>query len=99
MAPKLIISCEHGGNDIPSAWQHLFCNEEGVLNSHEGYDAGALSTAQFFAQNTSAEFFFNTTSRLLVDCNRSRRNPRIFSRFTRKLSQNAGMEIREGVIV
>ena len=39
---KLVISCEHGGNDIPKDFQKYFLNQQSLLESHRGYDAGTL---------------------------------------------------------
>ena len=39
---KYFLSCEHGGNHIPTAYQPLFKGAEEVLASHRGWDPGAL---------------------------------------------------------
>ncbi|MCE7913390.1 MAG: N-formylglutamate amidohydrolase [Nitrosomonas sp. PRO4] len=88
-----VISCEHGGNHIPAAYQHLFQGCESVLKSHRGYDCGALSMAKALARQLNAPLFSATTSRLLVDLNRSIGHPQLFSEFTRNLSSAAKQEI------
>jgi len=85
MKPAFIITCEHGGNEIPSEWQYLFRDAKKVLDSHEGYDFGAVGAARFFADKINASFFSTTISRLLVDCNRSPHHPKLFSKYTRSL--------------
>lgn len=67
----LIISCEHGGNKIPPRYQHLFRGCESLLESHRGYDPGALITAQCMSKSFSAPLISSSVSRLLVDLNRS----------------------------
>lgn len=80
-----VVSCEHGGNRIPSAYQALFQGHETVLASHRGYDPGALLMAKAIAQQLDAPLFASTTSRLLADLNRSMGHPQLFSEFTRNL--------------
>jgi predicted N-formylglutamate amidohydrolase len=50
-----------------------------VLGSHRGYDAGALRMARALARSLRAPLVTATTSRLLVDLNRSIGHPRLFS--------------------
>lgn len=52
-----------------------------MLRNHRGWDPGALRLARAFG----AALFFSTTTRLLVDLNRSIGNPSVFSEFTRAL--------------
>jgi predicted N-formylglutamate amidohydrolase len=83
---KVLISCEHGGNVIPQEYKSLFYNGENVLNSHRGYDPGALDLFQRL--KSLADFsFFSTTSRLLVELNRSPEHPSLFSEFTKSLAK------------
>jgi predicted N-formylglutamate amidohydrolase len=82
---KLIITCEHGGNRIPAAWWPAFKKHRAVLESHRGYDPGALALARDFAKAFDAELVYSTTSRLLVELNRSPHHRQVFSEFTREL--------------
>jgi predicted N-formylglutamate amidohydrolase len=84
--PRIIITCEHGGNAIPPVWQHLFSKAYDDLAGHEGYDPGALSLARLLTEQLHAELHYTTISRLLVDCNRSLRHPKLFSKYTHRLS-------------
>lgn len=84
--PSLVVSCEHGGNRIPQRYAPLFADEEALLRSHRGWDPGALFLARSIAATFHAPLFFSTTSRLLVDLNRSSGHPRVFSAITRSLS-------------
>lgn len=82
----VVITCEHGGNEVPAEWQELFPGAEEVLASHRGYDPGALELAQRFARELQTPLIFSTTSRLLVELNRSVGHPRLFSEFTHRLA-------------
>lgn len=81
----LIISCEHAVNTIPSAYQSLFKPFKDLLNSHEGFDCGALEIALHLKKVFSCELIQAPTSRLLIDYNRSVHN-HCFSTLTKKLS-------------
>ena len=80
-ARKIIISCEHGGNQVPSEYHHLFKGKQ-ALNSHRGWDAGALILAKELARKLDAPLFFSEKTRLLVDLNRSPHHRNLFSEFT-----------------
>lgn len=80
-----LVTCEHGGNEIPLEYRDLFAGQEEILASHRGHDPGALEVARELASTISSEFVFSTTSRLVVDLNRSFGHPRLFSEFTRPL--------------
>ena len=90
-----LITCEHGGNRIPSRYRHLFPGCEALLKSHRGYDAGALAMARDMAGVLAAPLFFSTTSRLLIDLNRSIGHPRLYSEFTRCAPSALRREILE----
>jgi predicted N-formylglutamate amidohydrolase len=83
--PKLLFTCEHGGNRIPARYAPLFREHERALRSHRGYDAGALSYARALARAFGAPLVYSTTSRLLVELNRSPHHPAFFSSVTRSL--------------
>ena len=78
-----LITCEHGGNRIPSSYRYLFTGFETLLKTHRGYDAGALALARDLARELNAPLFASTTSRLLVDLNRSIGHPCLYSEATR----------------
>jgi predicted N-formylglutamate amidohydrolase len=82
---RLLVTCEHGGNRIPAKYWPLFKSHRALLESHRGYDPGALATARDFAPALGAELVYSTTSRLLVDLNRSRHHRQLFSDITRTL--------------
>jgi predicted N-formylglutamate amidohydrolase len=81
----LLITCEHGGNRIPAKYRPLFRPAGAALESHRGYDPGALAVAREFARAFDAELVWSTTSRLLVELNRSPGHAQLFSAITEKL--------------
>jgi predicted N-formylglutamate amidohydrolase len=81
----LLISCEHGGNAVPAAYARLFDPWRELLDSHRGFDAGALTTAKALAAAVHAPLLATTTSRLVADCNRSIGHPGLFSEITKPL--------------
>ncbi|MEQ8771110.1 MAG: N-formylglutamate amidohydrolase [Phycisphaerales bacterium] len=85
----LLLSCEHGGRDIPSGYEHLFRDAHEVLESHRGYDLGALPVALEMAARIPAPVIFSTVTRLLIDTNRSATSPDALSEFTRGLPREA----------
>ena len=78
-----LITCEHGGNRIPPRFRSLFAGFEALLQTHRGHDPGALAVARELARALAAPLFVSTTSRLLIDLNRSVGHPRLYSEATR----------------
>lgn len=90
---RLLLTCEHGGRRIPAAHRSLFRGAGGILRSHRGWDPGALPLARRLARATSAPLIASTTTRLLVELNRSVGHPDLFSEFTRELPLRAREEL------
>jgi predicted N-formylglutamate amidohydrolase len=80
---SFLITCEHGGNRIPAPYRRLFRGRRALLESHRGYDPGALGMAKALARAFRAPLVTSTVSRLLVDLNRSIGHPQLFSDATR----------------
>lgn len=78
-ATQYLVTCEHGGNQVPAAYADLFQGHEALLNSHRGHDPGALTLARELAAALQAPLVYSTVSRLLVELNRSPGHPRLFS--------------------
>lgn len=74
-----LVTCEHGGNRIPPAYRPCFAGLRELLATHRGYDRGALVMARDLAKAFDAPLVGSTTSRLLVDLNRSVGHARLFS--------------------
>lgn len=90
---KIVLSCEHAGNIVPESYKYLFVGAEEVLNSHRGYDIGAIDLFKAFKQLDVAYARANTVSRLLVDVNRSLYRQTLFSEYTRNLNQTQKQDI------
>lgn len=80
-----VISCEHGGREVPSSCAALFSGMNAVLDSHRGWDPGALELGAQMADALGARLHAATTTRLLVDLNRSIGHRQLFSEATRAL--------------
>lgn len=91
--PFILITCEHGGNRIPSRYAEFFHGQDAVMLSHRAYDPGALRLAQDMAETLSAPLVVSTISRLLIDLNRSPSHPKLYSEATRMLSPTIRQEI------
>lgn len=89
----VVVTCEHGGNRVPLAYQDLFRRAGPALASHRGWDAGTVALGRDLARVVGRELpgipeiapRVATVTRLLVDLNRSPHNPRVFSEWTGKL--------------
>jgi predicted N-formylglutamate amidohydrolase len=79
------LTCEHGGHRIPRAYAPLFRGADSALESHRGWDPGALPLARRLARRLRAPLLAVTWSRLFVEANRAPSNPRIWSSFTASL--------------
>jgi predicted N-formylglutamate amidohydrolase len=80
-----VISCEHGGYAVPAAYVAIFAGMEARLASHRGWDPGALPLARQMARALGVPLHAATTTRLLVDLNRSVGHRQLFSDVTRAL--------------
>jgi predicted N-formylglutamate amidohydrolase len=83
---------------VPREHARLFAGARDVLESHQGWDPGALRLAQLMARRLGPRLarplLATRWSRLLVESNRSLTNPRLWSRFTKDLSR----EERERIV-
>lgn len=93
MNDAFVITCEHGGYRIPSAYREWFVGWERQLDSHAGYDKGALLMARSLSAALDAPMLASTTSRLLIDLNRPPGHPRLYGPVTRKVSAELRAEI------
>jgi predicted N-formylglutamate amidohydrolase len=96
---NLIVSCEHGENNIPKRYLPLFKNNLSLLNSHRGWDPGALILAKKIALDLSAPLFYSTTSRLLIDLNRSLHHPGLFSEFSKRADDTIRQKIINSIYI
>jgi len=89
----VVLSCEHGGNEIPNKYKMLFEKAGNELESHRGYDIGALKLYELLDLRYVSYSQCATVSRLLVDVNRSLYRRTLFSEFTKPLSKNEKQSI------
>ena len=81
---KLVLTCEHAGNNVPGKYLDLFEVQKSVLETHRGFDPGAYDL--FLTLSPLANFKeFHLESRLLIEINRSLHHPSLFSSFTGNL--------------
>ncbi len=92
---SLLITCEHGGNQVPAEYRELFAGHRPLLETHRGYDIGILSLARLLAEGLGAPLEAAEVTRLLVDLNRSRHSPALFSFLTKPLPAEARERLLE----
>lgn len=73
----------------------MFRGRRALLDSHRGYDPGALVMAKALARAFKAPLVTSTVSRLLVDLNRSIGHPQLFSAATRSIPAELRAKILE----
>jgi predicted N-formylglutamate amidohydrolase len=71
---------------VPKEHAPLFAGAADVLATHRGFDLGALAVARAFGRRLGVTPFTATTTRLVVDLNRSPGNRNLFSAYTRSLT-------------
>jgi predicted N-formylglutamate amidohydrolase len=89
-----VVSCEHGGNRVPPRYRRLFRDTQRLLQTHRGYDFGALLLAREISASFDAPLVASTVTRLLVDLNRSVGHPRLHVEAVR----NASREERQRIL-
>ena len=92
-AARWLFTCEHGGYAVPADYAALFHGADEALRSHRGWDPGALEVFDAVSSGLGDAAFSVTTTRLLIDTNRSLHHPSVFSEFTRPLSRAARADI------
>ncbi len=90
---NILLTCEHGGNDVPDEYRHLFEDAHHVLETHRGWDIGILPFAEVMAKILRAPLLSSTVSRLLVELNRSLGHRQLFSEFSTRLPHDARREL------
>lgn len=72
--PQFILLCEHASNFIPAELNGLGV-DEATINSHAGYDLGALALAKLMMKKLNSPLIAQQVSRLVYDCNRPPSEP------------------------
>ncbi len=81
---NFIVTCEHAGNQVPECYSHIFTELTDVLESHRGWDPGALEIARFLATEFNAPLFICEMTRLLIEPNRSLHSHQLYSEYSRR---------------
>jgi len=92
---RLVITCEHAGNVVPERYRPLFVGHEHLLPTHRGWDPGALLLAREMAERFHAPLYYDETTRLLADLNRSVGSRELHSEATRHLTLRDRRELLE----
>ncbi len=92
---KPIITCEHAGNQVPGEFNYLFEENKNVLNTHRGWDPGAYDAAIHIASSIDVPLHYNLITRLLIEFNRSRHHPDLFSAFSNRLNDQVKSDLIE----
>ncbi len=93
---RWLLTCEHGGNQVPEPWRGHFAGAEAVLASHRGWDRGSLAIMEALEPEIADAAFAARVTRLLVDLNRSVGHRHVFSEFTRVLPRRDKQAILDG---
>jgi len=94
MAPlALVLACEHASKKVPLRYQKLFRGRAALLDSHRGWDPGALELARALARRFEAPLFRGVVTRLLVDLNRSLQSPTLFTEYSLRLPEKERVEL------
>ncbi len=88
-----LITCEHAGKTVPDLYGRLFTAATEVLDTHRGWDPGALEIASFLADKLGAPLFKCDATRLLVEPNRSLFSINLFSEYSSGLTQEEREEV------
>lgn len=93
MRNYLLFSCEHAGNMVPAGYEDIFSEHEHILQTHRGWDPGALEMAQYLSHAFKAPLYYTDVTRLLVEANRTKGKPGHFSEFSENLPYERKREI------
>lgn len=78
---------------MPACYNHLFVGLAEILESHRGWDPGALEVASFLSGKLRAPLFKCETTRLLVEPNRSLTSELLFSEYSQRLTSSEREEV------
>ncbi|MEQ9188333.1 MAG: N-formylglutamate amidohydrolase [Cryomorphaceae bacterium] len=82
---KIVLSCEHFDNKLPTEYAGLFGTNRSIQTSHRAYDIGAALLFRSFLPLSDHHFTY-AYSRLLIEPNRSLHHPKLFSEFSKSLA-------------
>lgn len=79
---RFIITCEHSSNQVPEEYKQLFEPFTDILNTHRGWDPGALVLATKISEKLESPLFSYPWTRLLIEPNRSLGHHQLFSKIS-----------------
>lgn len=82
LSRRFIITCEHSSNRVPEEYEHLFEQYTDFLDTHKGWDPGALDLANIISEKLEATLFSYPWTRLLIEPNRSIGNHQLYSKIS-----------------
>lgn len=83
---RFVVSCEHATNEVPEKYYELFEGAEEILQSHRGWDPGALEVTLDLAERLKVIPHLYPYTRLLIEPNRSLGSPQLFSEYSNDLT-------------
>lgn len=99
MSAGLLLTCEHAGNAVPPGLAEAFRGRRALLESHRGWDPGALAVARAMegrlARRLAAPLRAHQVSRLVADVNRAETHPRVFGEDVRALPPERRKQVLE----
>ena len=84
---QILLTCEHATNHVPAEFRPFLKNHRSLLDSHRAFDPGAFELFTRMAKKFRCPAFSFPVSRLLIEANRSKHHPALFSSVTRPLTQ------------
>lgn len=89
-----LITCEHASNQIPPRYRGIFSEAHTDLQTHLGWDPGALDLARIISGQLKVPLTTYDYSRLLIEVNRSLDHPQLFSRYSGGLSEEEKEQLK-----
>ncbi len=89
----VLLTCEHGGHQVPPDYRKLFAPHRDLLKTHRGWDPGTKELAEQWQRTLRCGLHVATITRLLVDLNRSAQHRSVFSEITHQLPAHEKLDL------
>jgi predicted N-formylglutamate amidohydrolase len=89
----VVLSCEHATNAVPHEYRALFRGYNHLLDSHRGFDRGAMTLARSLSRALDVPVTAAGFTRLLIDANRTLNRRSLFSEATQSLDRESKQKI------
>jgi predicted N-formylglutamate amidohydrolase len=90
---SVVFACEHASNRVPLRFKRHFRGRSALLESHRGWDPGALELARHLSRTFRAPLFRGVVTRLLVDLNRSLQSPTLFTKYALRFEERERLDL------